>query len=212
LRPGEDAEPSPRPEHAFIYSITNIETGMVYVGRTDRRLSKRWEGHRSDRKREERKNDPLYRAMNECGLQMFVMEVLEECGISIMDAREYDYMRKLDSWNPLSGYNSPECEATYARRLYFLLNPGCGERYYSVRQQLKMLDPGGMEPCPLEETVTKEFGRRSATSLREGRRLMKKISSLASPVVIASAVSIKPSSAELQLRTKSWTLGRNSGD
>lgn len=186
LSPNERTEPRPKSNHVFIYCITHTGTGMRYVGCTEQRLSGRWAGHRSDRKKEEKKNNPLYLAMNECGLHMFVMEKLEECGKSIMRERELDYMRKLDTWNPLRGYNKPINEETYARELYFLLNPGHETKYYALRQELKSLDEGWREPLPLDQKLREELREVADKSLHEGRRLMRRISSLASPVVLAT--------------------------
>lgn len=186
LRPGERIQPRPKRDHVFIYCITHTGTGMRYVGCTEQRLSERWAGHRSTRKAEERKNDALYLAMNECGLHMFVMEELEECGKAIKEERELDYMRKLDSWNPLRGYNKPVCEETYTRKLYFLLNPGQGSTYYALRQELRFLDLGGREPLPHDQKLREELQEAADTSLQEGRKLMTRISSLASPVILAS--------------------------
>lgn len=186
LRPGEQVERWPKPDHAFIYSITHGGTGVCYVGCTEMRLSERWANHRSARKSEKQKNDPLYSAMNEDGLHMFVMEELEECGKSIKRERELDYMRKLDSWNPKQGYNNPGSEAVYARNLYFLLNPGQELRYETLRANLKSLDDGWREPLPHDQKLREELQEVTDTFLQEGRRLMKSISSLASPVVLAS--------------------------
>lgn len=186
LRPGETAEPRAKRDHVFIYCITHIGTGMRYVGYTEKRLSERWALHRSARKTEKRKNDPLYIAMNECGLHMFVMEELEECGKAIKEERELDYMRKLDSWNPLRGYNNPVCEENYARKLYFLLNPGQGSTYYAFRQELRLLDLGWRERLPHDQKLRDELQEAADISLQEGRRLMTRISSLASPVILAS--------------------------
>lgn len=184
LGPREKTWALPKRDHVFIYCITHTGTGMRYIGQTEKDLSARWEGHRSARKRE--KNYPLYLAMNECGLHMFVMEKLGECGTWIVKERELDYMRKLDTWNPLRGYNKPICEEIYARKLYFLLNPGQKSKYYALRQDLKNLDNGWREPLPHDQRLREERQEAEETSLREGRRLMRKISSLASPVILAS--------------------------
>jgi len=185
LRPGEKTESRPKRGYVFIYSVTHVGTGMCYVGQTEKRLSERWAGHRSARKRE--KNRPLYLAMNECGLHMFVIEELEECGESIKEERELDHMRKLDSWNPLRGYNSPNCEANYARKLYFLLNPGKESGYEALSRDLWSLDNGFRDSLPHDQKLREELRKSTDKYLRQGRRLMKGISSLASPVILASS-------------------------
>ena len=132
LKPGEEIARRPKHDHGFIYKIRHVGTSICYVGRTEQRLSERWALHRSARKSEKRKNEPLYRAMNEDGLHMFAMEELEECGLSIIRTRELDYMRELESWNPERGYNSSTLEMTYARKLYFSLNPSQELRYNTL--------------------------------------------------------------------------------
>jgi hypothetical protein len=124
--------------------------------------------------------------MNENGLQMFVMEELEECGKSIAGARELDYMRQLDSWNPRRGYNSPGEEAKYVRELYFLLNPGKRQRYRELTDSLRALHDGLQESLPQDQRLEEELRGVTETVLREGRRLMKRVSSLATPIVLRS--------------------------
>jgi hypothetical protein len=186
LRSGAKTYTSPKRNHAFIYSITHVETGMCYVGFTEMSLSDRWKGHRSTRKTEAQKTDPLYRAMNEDGLNMFVMEDLEECAAAIRRRRELDYMRQLDSWNPKRGYNGLHEEADYARKLCFLFDPALEVRYNSLWQQRNAVVPGFGKPLPPGyEWLGKEQQELGETLRREGRRLMETIPSFLSPEVLA---------------------------
>ena len=127
--------------------------------------------------------------MNQCGLHMFVMEELEQCGKSIKDERELDYMRKLQTWNPLQGYNSPSCEAVYASKLFILLNPGQESKYRNVREGLRSLDDVWREPLLHDQKLRKELQEAAETVVQAGRELMSRISSLASPVILASPAS-----------------------
>jgi group I intron endonuclease len=186
LGAGEKTYTPSKSGYAFIYKITHVRTGMHYVGFTDM-LSRRWAGHRSVAKSEKHKNEPLYRAMNEDGLHMFVMEKLEECGESIKRERELDYMRELDSWNPKKGYNNPDQEANYARKLYFLLNPGQELKYDTLWERRRGVVAGWREPLPRGyEWLEQEQQELDEISQREGRKLMEMVSSLASPVIFAS--------------------------
>lgn len=183
LKPGEPIYHAPKRDHEFIYRIIHIRTGMCYVGRTEKSMSDRWAGHRSARKLPARGDDPLYRAMNEDGLQMFVMEELEECGNSIARERELDWMRGFDSWNPVKGYNKPSAETVYARNLYFLLYPSEKPKYEELRDNLRGLHQGLRGSLPGDQKLEEELQRITDRFLRKGPRLMKMIASLASPVI-----------------------------
>jgi hypothetical protein len=184
VRPDEKTYSKPSQDRAFIYSITHVGTGMRYVGETAMSLSARWEGHRSARKSEKQKNDPLYRAMNEDGLQMFVMEVLEECEAAVRKRCELDYMRQLDSWNREKGYNGPHEEAKYARLLCFLFDPTLEVRYNALWQARHSVVAGFGKPLPPGyDWLEKEQRELEETLQREGRRLMETIPSFMSPVL-----------------------------
>ncbi len=183
LRAGELTYRTPKRDHEFIYRIAHARTGMCYIGRTTKSLSQRWQGHRSARKLEARANHPLYHAMNEQGLQMFIMEELEECGRSVARERELDCMRQFESWNPQKGYNEPIAEIIYARDLYLLLNPGKRPRYEELRDSLHALHCGLRESSPGDQELQQELQKTEDTFLREGRILMKRIPSLTSPVI-----------------------------
>lgn len=189
VRLGERTSRPPKLEHVFIYRISHVGTGMCYVGRTEQSLSARWAGHRSARKHQ---RHPLYLAMNQYGLSMFVMEELEECEKSIMIERELDYMRAFDSWNPTRGYNNSANEETYARKLYFLSKPEQELKFYALCGDLRRLEEGSWEwqpgegfrePLPANPRLRVELQRSvekaANTALRGGRRLMKRILSLA---------------------------------
>ena len=108
--------------NTFIYEIRNHLNGKVYVGLTAGSLQQRWENHRSmgtkwTMWRRSRKRPvveyPLYRDMRVQGLQAFIMSVIEECPSSQAKIREFEHMRRLDSWNPSTGYNHPSSVARY---------------------------------------------------------------------------------------------------
>ncbi len=186
VRPDEKPYTSLKPHHAFIYKITHVRTGMLYVGFTDQ-LSRRWAGHRAAGKREERKNDPLYRALNEDGFNMFVMEELEVCGAAIKRRRELDYMRQLDSWNPEKGYNSPNEEADYAMKVCFCLNPVQElRRHVVLNGSPRSYGNAWRIEHASDQQWMEELREVTETSVREGRRLMETIPSFLSPEILAS--------------------------
>ena len=62
---------------AYIYKITNIQNGKVYIGKTEySSIEKRFMQHKNDRFRYPER--PLYKAMNKYGLDNFKFEIIEE--------------------------------------------------------------------------------------------------------------------------------------
>lgn len=58
-----------------VYKITNVKNGMVYIGQTTN-IERRWQEHKYKYKH---KNNKLYQAMREDGIENFLFEVEEEC-------------------------------------------------------------------------------------------------------------------------------------
>ena len=184
LWPGAQIFSHPKSGHEFIYSICHVRTGMLYIGRTEMSLSRRWEGHRSDRKQEKRRGAPLYRAMNEDGLQMFVMAALEECEKAIVKSRELDYMRRFDSWNPQKGFNSLGEQEKYFRELCFLRNPDQKPKYDELREGLDSHHRGFREALPQDKELAEELRQLTDTFRVEGQRLIEANTWLTSPVIL----------------------------
>lgn len=63
---------------AYIYLIANDVNEKCYVGKTEKSLSRRFQEHCAESKRERNKNRPLYRAMNKYGVEHFSISLLEE--------------------------------------------------------------------------------------------------------------------------------------
>ena len=59
-----------------IYSIRNSINDTIYIGSTCQGLANRMSSHRADAKQENRKNIPLFKAMNELGLDNFYIELI----------------------------------------------------------------------------------------------------------------------------------------
>jgi group I intron endonuclease len=86
----------------YIYVITNLINGKVYIGQTKDWLSRKkghWycgthtkEGH-------------LYDSMRKYGVDQFTFEVIEECEVEVVDDRERHWISHYDSMNPEKGYN-----------------------------------------------------------------------------------------------------------
>jgi len=88
---------------SYIYKITNTANGMAYVGNTSRDIKKRWLEHCSDSHKPRCSNRPLYKAINEYGIESFMVEVIEECENHIAPERERYWISKLNTWK--NGYN-----------------------------------------------------------------------------------------------------------
>jgi len=61
-----------------IYKITNDYNNDIYVGSTCDLLTKRFSYHRSDYRREVKKDRLLYKLMNEIGFERFRIELIED--------------------------------------------------------------------------------------------------------------------------------------
>jgi predicted GIY-YIG superfamily endonuclease len=179
----------PRPGHAIVYSITHLQSGLIYVGYTKQSLLDRWQIHRSDAKLN--KPASLYQAMHKFGIDMFAVEELEQCGMLIRRERELDYMRNFESWNPEKGYNPPIQELRYLMKLHFLLNPADAAKHALIWEKRRSIVPGYYELYPLPpgyEWIDEERRELEEKAIQGGRLLIDSISSLASPVVTRQAV------------------------
>lgn len=83
-----------------IYEIVNVKNSKVYVGQA-KDLKARIRGHRYSSKN---KNTPLYSAISKYGWKSFVVNVIEECDISLLNDKEIFWVEKKKSLYP-NGYN-----------------------------------------------------------------------------------------------------------
>ena len=88
----------------YIYKITNLVNGKIYVGKTNQTIEQRYKEHWADSKRDNISNRPLYKAFNKYGKDNFTVEELEECPIDIVSDREVYWIEKLGSFK--YGYNA----------------------------------------------------------------------------------------------------------
>lgn len=87
---------------AYIYQITNLINGKIYIGKTERSVQERWREHIRDSQKEENKHRPLYRAFNKYGIENFSIEIIEET--SIPEEREIFWIEQKRSFK--NGYNA----------------------------------------------------------------------------------------------------------
>lgn len=87
---------------SYIYKITNILNGKVYIGKTNKTIKERWGEHkRASIRYPER---PLYRAFSKYGFDNFSIEQIEEVPLNIVDEREKYWIKYYDTYK--NGYNA----------------------------------------------------------------------------------------------------------
>ena len=89
----------------YIYCITNLINEKKYVGKTTYSITKRFQEHCKDSKKERCERRPLYNAMNKYGIENFVVEELIECPNDELDSYEKMYIEKLQTYGR-NGYNA----------------------------------------------------------------------------------------------------------
>lgn len=93
-----------------IYKITNRLNRKIYVGLTYRSIERRFLEH-------SKANTPLGQAMRECGLENFMIEIIEECEtLELAKKREQFWIKILNCKVP-NGYNQSDGgEIGYSRK------------------------------------------------------------------------------------------------
>lgn len=89
----------------YIYCITNLINKKKYVGKTTYSITKRFQEHCRDSKKERCERRPLYDAMNKYGIENFVVKELIECPNDELDSYEKMYIEKLQTYGH-NGYNA----------------------------------------------------------------------------------------------------------
>ena len=87
----------------FIYSITNMSNGKIYIGATRRSITKRTIEHKC---RSSLLNTPLHKAIREYGWESFKSRILEKCSnIACLYEAEKKWISHFNSTNHDYGYN-----------------------------------------------------------------------------------------------------------
>lgn len=87
----------------YVYKITNITNGKIYVGQTIRSLEKRWKQHIYNARRGS--NKPLHKAIQKYGEEKFLVESLCKCySQSDLNEKEAEYGLSLNALSP-NGYS-----------------------------------------------------------------------------------------------------------
>ena len=88
----------------YIYKITNIENGKIYIGKTLGSISARWAEHCKEYKRDRSERRPLYSAMRKYGIDAFVVDEVEQCAADVISEREQYWIEFYASFK--RGYNA----------------------------------------------------------------------------------------------------------
>jgi len=84
-----------------VYKITNLVSGLVYIGMTSLGMDRRWKAHLRTRLSH---NTPLYTAIRELGEQRFSLEKLHSTN-SLDEARMLEYFCIIEWGGKPNGYN-----------------------------------------------------------------------------------------------------------
>lgn len=89
----------------YIYKITNLEDGKLYIGKTTQSINKRFRKHISDAFNENNRafNYHLQRAIRKYGADSFAIEEVEHCDNRYLSERERYWIKFYNSFE--SGYN-----------------------------------------------------------------------------------------------------------
>lgn len=87
----------------YIYKITCLTNQKIYIGQTTKTIEERFKEHCKDSKIFDY---PLYRGMRKYGIDSFIIELIEECDVSLLNDRECYWIKVYDSvaWHN-KGYN-----------------------------------------------------------------------------------------------------------
>lgn len=88
----------------YIYCITNLKNNKKYIGKTIYSITKRFQEHCRDSKKERVEKRPLYEAMNKYGIENFVIEQLLECDNEELNSYEILFIEKFNTYK--NGYNA----------------------------------------------------------------------------------------------------------
>ena len=88
----------------FIYKITNIINGKIYIGQTIQNVKERFYQHCATKCSNEVLNMAIHKAIKKYGKSNFTLEVIEEVDRNTLNDREKFWIEYYNSYN--KGYNS----------------------------------------------------------------------------------------------------------
>ena len=87
----------------YIYKITNLFNGKIYIGQTSQTINQRWKEHLKDSKNPKY---PLHKAIHKYGIENFKIEEIEACEIENLNEREIYWISFYNSYKGSNGYNA----------------------------------------------------------------------------------------------------------
>jgi len=87
-----------------IYTITNTKNGKIYVGKSRRLYSRKYQ-HFTALKKNKHSNSYLQSAVNKYGIDSFVFAIMEYCVEENLGQREYFWIKRYNSDDREFGYN-----------------------------------------------------------------------------------------------------------
>ena len=89
----------------YIYKITNILNGKMYIGKTSSTVEARWKEHQEDATCRSKEHRPLYSAIQKYGVNNFIIEQIEEVPNDVIACeREIFWIEYYGSFK--NGYNA----------------------------------------------------------------------------------------------------------
>ena len=88
-----------------IYCISNDVNDKLYIGKTTSpTIEERFQEHIRDSRKTSKESRPLYRAMRLYGVEHFIIHLIEECELSVLEEREQYWINHYDTY--YNGYNA----------------------------------------------------------------------------------------------------------
>ena len=88
----------------YIYKITNLINQKAYIGKTINSIEERWKEHKKEAIRQRAENRPLYKALNNYGVENFSVELVEEVDVKDLSEREIYWIGYYHTYT--EGYNA----------------------------------------------------------------------------------------------------------
>jgi group I intron endonuclease len=90
--------------YGFIYKITNLITGKIYIGQTKHSVEKRWKGHKKTY-RSYKSNQYIHKSMRKYGIENFIIEQIDIAHTKEeLNMKEEQYILSENCLTP-NGYN-----------------------------------------------------------------------------------------------------------
>ena len=160
----------------YIYKITNIIDGSVYIGQT-KNPSGRWSSHKSSSKSTDKKyyNRPIYVALRNYGINNFTFEIIKECEDIYADDLEKNITNELrKSTNVYNIYNgrtpSYETCVNISKKLKGRISPMKG-RHHSEETKKKMSEAQKGRIAPMKGRHHSEETKKKFSEIRKGRKV-----------------------------------------